>query len=297
MLETEALEIFLRIVSTQSLTRTSHELRIPRATVSRRLAGLEAKLGVRLLQRTTRSMVLTPAGRAFLGHAEAVVAAAVQAEESVRAPSDLVTGNVRLTMVPGLGLAPLLAEFALAHPAVHLLAHVSLRSVDLRKGDVDVAIRASAKLAPGLVAKRLARSSLVAVASPKYLASRGTPSSLRDLRTHTCILSLDEEMKPRSQWPAKAQRFIRTSASHSNDPSLLAELSIRGLGVAMLPSRLVEPFIANGELVTVLPSVLRVEGAIALVYAERKGMPRQVRTFIDWISARAPGVLQSRSTP
>lgn len=293
MLETEELLVFARIVATRSLSRAATELRMPRATVSRRLVVLETKLGVRLLRRTTRSMALTDAGRALLPHAQAVVDAAVQAEASVRPSEDQLGGDVRISVGPGIGdLAGVLADFIVAHPRVRLLAHVSNRGVDLRREDVDLAIRASAKLTPGLVARRLAAVSLVAVAAPGYLALHGTPRSRRELRTHVCLLGLDEGLKPRSQWPAMAQRYIGTSAPHSNDPFLLTRFCLRGLGIAFLPHRLVADHIARGELVPVLPQLLRVDGAISLVYAERKLMPAQVRALIDWIIEHGPAALR-----
>ncbi|MGZ3454344.1 MAG: LysR family transcriptional regulator [Polyangiales bacterium] len=293
MLETEELLVFSRIVATQSLARAGKELRMPRATVSRRLAGLEAKLGVRLLRRTTRSMMLTDSGRELLRHAQAVVDAAIEAETSVRRRDDDIRGDVRLSVGPwaGNGLADVIAEFVVAHPSVRVLAHVSNRSVDFRRDEVDVAIRASAKLAPGLVARTLTRSSLVGVASPKYLASHGAPTSLRDLRSHRCLMGLDDGMKPRSHVPAKGRKVPAKGVFHSDDPFVLLQLCLRGLGIAVLPSRLVSEHLARGELVPVLEGTLRVDGTISLVYAERKLMPPQLRAFIDWIVARAPLVL------
>lgn len=163
-----------------------------------------------------------------------------------------------------------------------------------------MAIRASAKLAPGLVARRLARASLVAVAAPKYLALHGIPRTLRDLRSHACFLGLDDALKAQSRWPPKAQRYIGTGAPHSNDPFLIAQLCVRGLGIGFLPERLVADAIARGELVLILPQALRLDGSVSLVYTERKLMPPQVRAFIDWIVARAPaaqGVAARQTTP
>jgi DNA-binding transcriptional LysR family regulator len=293
MLETEELLVFSRVVATQSLARAGKELRMPRATVSRRLAGLEEKLGVRLLRRTTRSMMLTDAGRELLRHAQAVVDAAVVAEASVRRRDDDLRGDVRLSVGPwaGSALADVIAEFVIAHPQVRVLAHVSNRSTDLRRDEVDVAIRAAAKLAPGLVARTLSHSSLVGVASPKYVATHGAPSSLDDLRSHRCLMGLEEGMKPRAHVPAKGRKVRASGVFHSDDPMLLLQLCVRGLGIAVLPSRLVSGHLASGELVPVLPSALRVDGTISIVYAERTLMPPQLRAFVDWIIARAPLVL------
>jgi len=299
MLDTEELLVFTRIVETQSLARAAIELRLPRATVSRRLAGLEAKLGLRLLRRTTRSMALTDAGRELLRHAHAVVDAAVAAEASVRRRDDDIRGNVRVSIgrASAAALADVLADFVVAHPAVRLLVHVSDRSVDLQRNDIDVAIRASAKVAPGLVARRLTPARLVAVAAPSYLSRHGTPTSLRDLKEHRCLLGLDEPMKPRTHWPAGKRNVKAHGMVHSDDPHLLTQLCVRGLGIALLPNRLVDEHIQRGDLIVVLADQLRVEGAIFLVYAERALMPPQVRAFVDWIRTRAPAVLRARAEP
>ncbi|WP_394831013.1 LysR family transcriptional regulator [Pendulispora rubella] len=297
MLDTEELLVFSRIVATQSLARAALELRLPRATVSRRLSGLEAKLGVRLLRRTTRSMALTDAGRELLRHAHAVVDAAIAAEASVRRREDDIRGDVRVSIsrASATALANVLADFNVAHPAVRLLVHVSDRSVDLQRDDIDVAIRGSAKIAPGLVARRLTPARLVAAAAPSYLARNGTPTSLRDLKEHHCLLGLDERMKPRTHWPAGKRKVTVRGMVHSDDPHLLTQLCVRGLGIALLPDRLIDEHIRRGDLVIVLAEQLRVEGAIFLVYAERTLMPPQLRAFVDWIRARAPAVLRTRA--
>ncbi|WP_394840773.1 LysR family transcriptional regulator [Pendulispora brunnea] len=297
MLDTEELLVFSRIVATQSLARAAVELRLPRATVSRRLSGLEAKLGVRLLRRTTRSMALTDAGRELLRHAHAVVDAALAAEASVRRREDDLRGNVRVSIgrASAAGLSDVLADFIVAHPSVRLLVHVSDRSVDLQRDDIDVAIRASSKIAPGLVARQLTPAHLVAVAAPSYLTRHGTPTSLEALKEHRCLLGLDERMKPRTHWPAGKRKVTVRGAVHSDDPHLLTQLCVRGLGIALLPSRLVDEHIRRGDLVVVLADRLRVEGAIFLVYPERALMPPQIRAFVDWIRARAPAVLRTRA--
>ncbi|WP_394829796.1 LysR family transcriptional regulator [Pendulispora albinea] len=296
MLDTEELLVFTRIVATQSLARAATELRLPRATVSRRLAGLEAKLGVRLLARTTRSMAVTDAGRELLRHAHLVVDAAIAAEASVRRRDDDIRGDVRVSLgrASAAALADVLADFIVAHPTVRLLVHVSDRSVDLQRDGIDVAIRASAKIAPGLVARRLAPARLVAAAAPSYLARYGAPTSLRDLKEHRCLLGLDARMKPRTHWPAGKRTVAVRGAVHSDDPHLLTQLCVRGLGIALLPNRLADPHIQRGELAVVLADRLRVDGAIFLVYGERTMMPPQLRAFVDWIRARAPAVLRAR---
>ena len=294
MLETEELLVFAKVVATSSVSRAASELGMPRATLSRKLAMLEERLGVRLLQRTTRSMTLTEAGQTFHRHAELVLDAARLAEASVRQAEPGASGSLRVSMPPmtGSGLPELLAEFARAHPNVRLQLHVSNRTVDLRREGYDVAIRATGQLAPGLVARRLSRVRLVGVASPAYLAAHGTPVTVRDLREHRCLMGFDREERAQTHWLAGGRKVALAGAAFSNDPHLLLRFVLRGLGIAFLPHTLVATPLARGELALVLPKALRLDGGVSIVYAERKLMPAQVRAFVDFVIERGPAALQ-----
>lgn len=293
MLETEELAIFAAVVASSSVSRAAAELRVPRATVSRKLAGLEERLGVRLLQRTTRSMRLTEQGRLLYRHAERVLDAARLAEASVQLRPTRPSGVVRVSMPPMTGgsLPDVLADFAREHPGICLQAHVSNRTVNLRREGYDVAIRATASLEPGLVSRVLSRVSLVGVASPSYLAERGTPASPRELRQHRCLMGFDQRERPQTHWRILEKNTAVAGASFSNDPHLILRFALRGLGIAFLPATLVAEALARGELVAVLPKQLRLQGTISVVYAERKLMPPQVRAFVDWLIERAPTAL------
>src|SRR5688572_13650308 len=154
-LETAELLAFARTVESKSLSRAAAELGVPRATISRRLARLEERLGARLLRRTTRSLVLTDAGEALYRHARIVLDAVTHAEQSVRRTDDVIRGDLRVSVPPMLNQSfnEMLSDFAHAHPEVRLQIHFSSQFVDLRQGDYDVALRASSELQPGLVAR------------------------------------------------------------------------------------------------------------------------------------------------
>jgi len=168
-LETAELLAFTRIVDARSLSRAAREMRAPRPTISRRLARLEARLGVRLLRRTTRSLALTDAGEALYRQARLVLDAVASAEASVRRPDDAMAGELRVSAPPIFdeSFFDIVASFAKRHPRVRLQVHASTRHVDLRREGYDVAIRAGNEMTPGLVARPLFRSKLVAVASPR----------------------------------------------------------------------------------------------------------------------------------
>ncbi len=295
--ETAELLAFSRTVEARSLSRAAAELGVPRATVSRRLARLEERLGARLLRRTTRSLVLTDAGEALYRHARLVLDAVRQAEASVRRPGDEVRGDLRVSVPPMLdeSFFDMLCGFARQHPAVRLQVHFASHHVDLQRDGYDVALRASADIEPGLVARTLSRTLVVAVASPAYLAEHGVPRSRRDLRKHRCLMGFARGELPQTHWPVEGGGKLHVEgAFFSNEITLLAEAAERGLGIALLPLLLVEPMIERGALVRVLPGVLQAETRIALVYPEREFVPPQVRAFVDTVTAWAPVALGKR---
>ncbi len=297
MLETEELRIFLTIVTVSSISRAAAELQVPRATVSRKLALLEERLGVRLLRRTTRSMQLTDAGRDFHRCAEAALDAVRLAEASVTAKGTTRSGDVFVSIPPmvGGGLPDVLSDFAREHPAIRLHVDVSNRTVDLARERFDVAIRATGRLDAGLTARTLARVSLVGVASLTYTARHGTPTTVAELRDHRCLVGLDGEGRPQTHWRIGGKLRSVGGVAYSNDPHLVIRWALRGLGIALLPSTLVANHLSRGELVTILPGVLRTEGTVSLVMRERKLLPAAARAFVEYVTKRAPAVLRSPS--
>lgn len=294
MLETEELRIFTAVVATSSISRAAAELGVPRPTVSRKLALLEERLGVRLLRRTTRSMRLTEAGRDFHRSAEAALDAVRLAESSVRPAGAAPTGDVFVSIPPmvGGGLPDVLSDFAREHPTIRLHVDVSNRTVDLARERFDVAIRATGRLGAGLTARTLARVSLVGVASPAYVARSGAPRTLAELRDHRCLVGLDAEGRPQTHWIIGSKRRAIVGVAYSNDPHLVLRWALRGLGIALLPSTLVANPLGRAELVTILPGVLRTEGTVSLVMPERRLVPPAVRAFVDFVSRRAPAALR-----
>jgi DNA-binding transcriptional LysR family regulator len=293
-LESAELLAFTKAVDAQSLTRAAKELGIPRATLGKRLARLEQRLGVRLLRRTTRSLALTDVGETFYRQARVALDAVSQAEASIRKSGDAVSGELRVSLPPmtGARLLDLIADFVQAHPQVRLHVSFSSRMVDLRREAYDVALRASAELEPGLVARTIARSSLVAVASPAYLAEQGEPRKLSDLRRHRCLLGFARGELPQTHWGNGRSKVAISGVLSTNSPELLCRLAARGQGIALVPAVAAARFIARGELVPVLAKSLRVEGRVALVYLEREFVPPQVRAFIDWMAARLPALFR-----
>jgi DNA-binding transcriptional LysR family regulator len=289
--ETAEFLAFSKTIDAKSLSRAAAELGVPRATISRRLARLEGRLGVRLIRRTTRSLVLTDAGEALYRHARIVLDAVHDAEASVRRTDAVVRGDLRVSVPPTLSdsFSTFIFYFALKFPEVHLHVHFSSAHVDLRRDGYDAAIRASVELEPGLVARTLARAPLIAVASPAYLAQSKPLVTTRDLQHHRCLMGFARGELPQSHWPlAKGGKLHVDGAFFSNEPSLLVEGALRGIGVALVPLMLVRAFLERGALVRVLPGELEAGSRVSIVYPEREFLTPQLRAFVDAVVAWAP---------
>ena len=298
--ETAELLAFARAVETASLSAAARSLGVPRATIGRRLARLEQKLGARLLRRTTRSLALTDAGEAFYRHARIVLDAVAQAESSVRRGDGRIRGTLRVA-IPPIGdpsFHTMVSEFARAHPEVRMVVNASSRHVDLRREGYDLALRAGVLSEPGLVARTLVRDALIAVASPAYLKAHGTPRSARALREHRCLTGFERGEVPRTHWPRRGGGKVPIEGQFVSNDLLLLEAAARaGLGIALLPMGLVTRLLERGELVHVLPDLIREEARVALVYPQKEFLPPQVRAFIDTVVAWAPGRLTGPRAP
>ena len=282
-IETAELLAFTRITESKSLSRAAAEMGVPRATVGRRLARLEGRLGVRLLRRTTRTLSLTDAGRALYRHARIVLDALAQAQASCREQGDEMRGDLRVSVPPLLGpsFSAMVTAFAKRHPLVRVQVDFSTRVVDLQREGYDVALRASAELQPGLVARTVMRQRLVAVASPQYLEARGAPRTVKDLRQHRCLTGFARGELPQSEWPVGRGTVHIEAAFSSNDVFLLREAAANGLGIALLPRDLIHDLLKSRALVPVLPGLLEADTRVAVVYVERQYLQRHVREFVD----------------
>lgn len=291
--EISELLTFVRAVEARSISRAARELGVPRPTVGRRLARLESKLGVRLLRRTTRTMALTDAGEALYQRARAVVEAASDARDAVVRRDDAVRGRLRVSAPPVQGglLGPLVAEFLATYPDVRVELETTTRHVDLVSDGFDVALRASSELAPGLVARTLGRTRVVAVASPEYLARAGTPRRAADLVHHACLLGYARGERPTTHWPRLRGGQLRIEGRlASNDIEVVRAAALAGHGIALLPLPLIHEDIAGGRLVPVLAAQIGAETRFAVVYAEREFLPAAVRAFVEAVVRWAAGL-------
>jgi DNA-binding transcriptional LysR family regulator len=295
-LEPNDLLLFARVVDEGSFSRAAERLGLPKSTVSRRVAALEAQLGERLLLRTTRKLTVTDFGHSVLEHAhhvaDEVEATASLAQNRQVEPS----GRLRVSM-PGdlanLVVAPLLAEFVLAHPAIALEVDLSARFVDLVGENFDVAIRmGDLRDDASLAARRLAVFSVSLYASPAYVARRGLPSEPEALMEHDALRILGRTGDPMPWVLTRGeQRWegIPPGRATANSPELLLRLARAGAGITVVNDHFADQYVRAGELVPVLADWrLPPVGAWA-VFPGRRLMPARTRVFIDALAAKFSG--------
>jgi len=280
--------LFNHVAREGSFTRAAERLRMPKSTVSRRLAALEQQLGERLLLRTTRKLTLTDFGHGVLEHARQVAdsleAAAALAQHRQLEPS----GRLRVSMpadFANLILAPLLARFVARYPAVQIEVDLSPRRVDLIGENFDLAIRMGALTDDAtLAARRMALFSSGAYAAPAYLKRQGTPRHPDDLLTHAGLHLLGRDGQPMQWVLSRAADFwsgLPLTRAVANSPELLVNLACAGSGITIVSDHYVQARVAAGQLVRVLPDWDAPPTPAWAVFPGRRLMPARTRVFID----------------
>jgi len=283
-------EEFVSIVDHASVTRAAKALGLPRPTVSKRLARLEKRLGVRLLHRTTRRMKLTEQGVLLYDRARRIVQAAHEAEAIVQRHDDVPRGLLRVLIPPRVPEAVFtrwLAEFLHACPEVSLDVVATDVHVDLVAEGFDVALRYGVIEDTSLVSRILVTNSEIAVASPRYLEERGTPTTPDDLANHSCIVGYDGNNVPNPRWPLLDGGWTHIGGDlMTNHSGLRLEAAKQGLGIAIVIDRTAADLLASGEIVWVLPDVVGRRNDARLVYPDREFLDPKVRAFVDFIVSR-----------
>jgi DNA-binding transcriptional LysR family regulator len=290
--EPNDLLLFARIVESGSFTRAAERVHLPKSTVSRRLALLETTLGERLLQRTTRKLVVTEFGASLYEHArrlaDEVDAAGALAQHRQGEPS----GKLRIS-APGdfanSGLNEVIARFLERYPAVRLEMDLTPRRVDLVAENFDIAIRmGDLPNDATLSARPITLEQPGLYAAPSYLARRGIPEHPDDLDAHDvlCILSRTGGAVPwvLMRGKLKWERALDARLT-ANSPDLLARIASRGAGIALSSTLFAQPYMQTGELVRVLPEWDMPTANGWAVFPSRKLMPAKTRAFLEMIES------------
>lgn len=286
------LESFVKSAQTSSFSEAARRMALTPAAVSRNVAMLERNLGVRLLQRSTRKLVLTEAGERLLqsigGNLDALQAAIADASSGASEPA----GVLKVSLSPTFGVThilPLLPELLRQYPSIRPEWHFENRPVDLVAEGYDVAIGGGFDLAPGIVARTLAPAHIVAVASPAYMARRIPPTDPAGLSQYDGIVMRSLRTGRIRHWAMRNAEGAEMLAPLRetiviNDPAAMREAARLGLGVAMLAMPDVLPELENGSLVRLLPHWYSDAGAISLYYASRTLLPAKTRAFVDLVA-------------
>lgn len=285
------MRVFSAVAEAGSFTGAAKRLELPKQTVSRRVAELEAVLGVRLIQRTTRSLRLTDLGAAYAARCAEVVRLADEATAAVTDAAPRVAGVLRVTADPLFGeafLADLVSDYLERHPDVAVEIMLTQRKVDLVEEGFDVAFRVGREPDSALVATKLGPASVRYCASPEYLARRGVPRGLTDLDAHDCV-ALAPEGAP-ARWlflvdGAPEWRVVSGRLRVNHLPTA-KRVALSGGGIVNLPTFAVAAELEAGALETVLDELVAPFGDVSLVYAERRLLAPRVRRFVDLTVAR-----------
>jgi DNA-binding transcriptional LysR family regulator len=284
----QEITVFTRIVGTGSLSAAARDLGMSPAVVSRRLAALEARLGVRLVNRTTRSLHLTDEGAAYFETCNRVLAEIEEADAAVSAGRAEPRGILRVALPASFGnqhVAPLVPRFAERYPAVQLALSLSDRNVNVVEEGFDLAIRIADLADSSLAARKLAPNRRVVCASPGYLQRFGTPLTPEDLAQHNC-LATDFAMNWDYRAPNGKRGSVRVSGRYTCDNwEVLREWALAGLGVALKSTWDVRRHLEDGSLVSLLPGyTFATDVAIYAVYPHRRHLPAKTRAFIEFLA-------------
>ena len=284
------LESFVSVATRGTLTAAAIAEGVAPAIMGRRIDGLEERLGVKLLLRTTRRITLTHEGSAFLEDCQRLLADLANAEASVSAGGIKASGHLRITAPAGFGrrhVAPLVPKFRELHPEVTISLNLSDRVVDIAGEGYDCAVRVGDMPDSSLVSVRMADNRRLCVATPAYLARHGTPQTPADLARFHC-LALSSDASQTRGWAFKTGAdevvYLKPAGPlDCSDGQVLHDWCLAGYGIAWRSTWEVESEIAAGKLVAVLEDYAAPPNGIYAVFPQRKHLPLRVRLWIDFL--------------
>jgi DNA-binding transcriptional LysR family regulator len=287
-----SLEFFVLLARHGNLSAVARMLDLTPPAATKRLAQLEARLGVRLVNRTTRSISLTPEGETYLHYATRILADVREMEDVVSSSRSVPKGLLRINATLGFGrtaIAPIVSEFAARHPQVEVQLDVTDRPIDLVESGVDLGIRFGALPDQRLVARRVLSNRRFLCAAPRYLAQRGEPASLKDLERHQCIIHRQNE-DAYGVW-----RFTRNGradtvkvhgALSSNDGDIVLNWALDGHGILIRSEWDLAKYLESGRLRVVLPDFILPSADLFVYYPSKRNLSARTRAFIDFLMAR-----------
>ncbi|WP_162504339.1 LysR family transcriptional regulator [Aeromonas veronii] len=284
--ELELMGLFATVVEQGSFTRAAELLGMPKSSVSQKISRLESQLGVRLLQRTTRRLSLTPQGEIYVEHCRGLLTLARSANLAMARLRSAPAGRVRITAPEATGtllLGPILAEFRALYPEVVLELTLSDEQLDLVGEGYDLALRAAPLKDSSLICRRIGEVARYLVASPGYLARHGMPQRQAELAHHVCLVHTALPV-----WPLQEGGWRPQGACASNSLLALRELALHDGGIALLPQHVCESGLASGKLQKILPMIPIPTNPFYLIYPSREHLAPALRSLMDFVAERLP---------
>ncbi|AJZ58416.1 LysR family transcriptional regulator [Paraburkholderia fungorum] len=291
MNQLQSMRVFVKVADLGSFVGAAGALDLSTAVVTRHVADLEARLGTRLLNRTTRRLSLTESGRTYLERVRPILDDLEGVEQMVVARNHEPVGTLRIVapVVFGLhSLAPVVQSYAQRYPDVVPDVTLADRNVDLVDEGFDVGIMVARQMrSASIVTRRLTTGYMTVCATPAYLEQHGTPVHPEDLLTHPCLSRPAEQGGDEKVFtgPQGEVRVRPTNAIAANNTEMLRQFALLGMGVAILPSYLIGRDLASGRLVPLLGDYRLPQIEITIAYPSRLHLPAKVRTFIDHLVA------------
>lgn len=295
MNQLDSMQIFVRVAELSSFTAAAESLGLPKATVSLAVQQLENLLGTRLLHRTTRSVQMTQDGRAVFERSKDLLADFAELQHLFRKAPSAVSGRLRVDMPIAIArdlVIPNLSDFLRQHPALELELSSTDRRVDLVREGFDCVLRVGALLDSSLIARPLGQYRMINCASPAYIAEQGLPVSLADLSHHRLVHYLThfggrepgfEYVDPDT--PGSMRHMPMGGVLTVNNSEAYTAACLAGLGIIQSPEPGMRSYLANGQLVELLPAYRPAPMPVSLVYANRRHLPQRVQVFMSWISS------------
>lgn len=304
MLDLNQMALFVQVVQAGSFAEAARRLSMPPTTLSRQVAQLEDELQLRLLQRTTRKLSLTDAGRTLFDRCAAQIDQLRTATSELSGKDQVPKGSVRIAAPAGFFdffQMEWVRAFLISYPAVQLEFVLSDGMADFIGEGIDVAFRGGGELPDSsLVARKLTTTYLVLAASPAYLAARGTPQSVDDLAAHDCI----RPVRPgggattwRLNGPQGPTQVAVSGPFSANTGQAQMKAAVADLGICLAPVGSLAAQFRSGELVEVLPGVASAPGGLYVVYPSRRHVPHAVMAFVDMVSQRIAGGIPAMQDP
>jgi LysR family transcriptional regulator for bpeEF and oprC len=287
----QAMQVFTRVVDTNSFTRAAETLDLPRASVTTIIQNLEAFLGTRLMHRTTRRLSLTPDGAAYYERCVRILADVEETEASFQSGNKKPHGKLRIDMPGSIGrllVIPSLCEFHTRYPDIDLQLGLSDRPVDLLQEGVDCVVRVGALQDSSLVARRIGLFEGVTCAAPDYIERAGMPASLEDLENHKAVNYFSSRTGRTIDWAflvdGKEIEVKMKGIVSVNDSDAYVTCGVEGFGLIQPALFMVLPHLRSGQLVEVLPELKPLPMPISAVYPHSRHLSPKVRVFVDWIA-------------